>query len=114
MSRYSSPMAEQLPESPAGPKGRIIAFPDRRAEIAAAARKPPLTGRGRFYVAVGLVCLLPSILWLAYGLVLEIGAGEPARLMDFGVSALSIVGLPILLGWVLLALGLRQRAYDEN
>lgn len=107
-------MVEHLPEPPADPPGRIIAFPDRRAEIAAAARKPPLTGRGRLYVAIGLLCLVPSFLWLAYGLVLEIAAGQPPRLLDFGVSALSMVGLPILLGWVLLALGLRQRVYDED
>lgn len=107
-------MTNQMPDSPAKQKGRIIAFPDRRAEIAAAARKPPLTGRGRFYVAVGLLCLIPSLVWLAYGLAVEISAGERARLIDFGLSALSMVGLPILLGWVLLALGLRQRVYDGD
>lgn len=103
-----------MPDPPADQKGRILAFPDRRAELAAAARKPPLTGRGRFYVAVGLLCLVPSLLWLAYGLVMEISAGAPAQLVDFAVSALSMVGLPLLLGWVLLALGLRQRVYDED
>jgi len=92
----------------------VIRFPDRRAEIAVAARKPPLTGRGKLYVALGLFCLVPSILWFAYALAQEVMAGPAARLVDFGLSALSMVGLPVLLGWVLLALGIRQRVHDED
>lgn len=99
---------------PSPPTGEIIRFPDRRAEIAAAARKPPLTGRGKFYVGVGLLCLVPSILWLVYSLAETIIAGPAGRLLDFGLTAVSTAGLPILLGWVLLALGLRARAYDED
>lgn len=57
-----------------------------------------------------MLCLVPSAIWLVHGLARQITMGDGASFLEFGLSAVMTIGLPVLLGWILLVLGLRQRS----
>ena len=76
------------------------------------APRPALTGRGKAYLAVGIICLVLTVLWIVQGIASPAAAGNVSGVLKALIDMLPIIGLLGLLGWVLVASGLKSRQGD--